>query len=96
MMKNNVKSDMSRVCDGYGCYSSAESEINVKVGPKRSISLSLCERCKTKFDGGHNSEVVSVTDRDIFNETKMMQSLRSAQVRGHGQIAVVENNTSRG
>ena len=86
-MKNNVKSDMSRVCDGYGCYSSAESEIDVKVGPKRSISLSLCERCKTKFDGGRtdlilqNSDVVSVTDHDIFNETKMMQSLRCAQDR---------------
>jgi hypothetical protein len=68
---------VSDVCHGntvkayeiQGCYSMAKSELVVKVGPKETISLSLCDGCKTKFnDRGRtdvmirqqNSEVVSV------------------------------------
>jgi len=68
MTKRNVQPDINNgVCDGYACYSRAISKIAVKVGPKRTISLSLCETCKTKVnDGGttnmmmHNSEVNSL------------------------------------
>ena len=51
MNKNNCQSiDNNYVCDGYGCYSKAISELQVKVGETRTIFLSLCENCSTKFN----------------------------------------------
>jgi hypothetical protein len=47
--KNYQSIDNNDVCDGYGCYSKAISELQVKVGETRTIFLSLCENCKTKF-----------------------------------------------
>jgi len=65
MMKNSMYSDTdNNICDGYGCYSRADYTVQVKVGKGRTISLSLCGTCKTKFEDysnrGNGSEVVSV------------------------------------
>lgn len=49
------------ICDGYGYYSRAESKLAVKVGAKRTISLSLRERCKSKVSGGGTINPKSVT-----------------------------------
>jgi hypothetical protein len=59
IVMNNLQSDNdSAVCDGYGCYSRAKSELAVKVGPKKTISLSLCESCKTKFNEVDRSDAM--------------------------------------
>ncbi|MGB6531259.1 MAG: hypothetical protein WBF33_24390 [Candidatus Nitrosopolaris sp.] len=50
MMKNIMHSDINNICDGYGCHHRAKCKIQVKVGETRTISLSLCESCKTKFN----------------------------------------------
>jgi hypothetical protein len=45
------------VCDGYGCYSRAKCNLIIKVGPKKTISLSLCEDCRTKFNNRSRTDV---------------------------------------
>jgi len=51
LVMNGLQSDIDNaVCDGYGCHSRAKSELIVKVGPKKTISLSLCESCKKKLN----------------------------------------------
>ncbi|MGC2574344.1 MAG: hypothetical protein WA364_22745 [Candidatus Nitrosopolaris sp.] len=52
MSKNNYRSSLDNhdVCDGYGCYAEAISELQVKVGETRTIFLSLCENCRAKFN----------------------------------------------
>ena len=51
MSKNHYQSnDNNYVCDGIGCDSRAISKLQVKVGETRTIFLSLCENCKTKFN----------------------------------------------
>ena len=57
---------VSDVCHGntvkaheiQGCYSRAKSELVVKVGPKKTISLSLCDGCKTKFNDCGRTDVM--------------------------------------
>jgi hypothetical protein len=70
IVMSSLQSDIDNViCDGYGCYSRAKSQLVVKVGPKKTISLSLCESCKAKFNDHsridvtvqqQKSEIVSV------------------------------------
>jgi hypothetical protein len=38
------------ICEAYGCFESATTKINVKVGKVGSISLDLCAGCVKKFD----------------------------------------------
>jgi len=58
IVMNSLQSDIDNaICDGYGCYSRAKSELVVKVGPKKFISLSLCESCKTKFNDRSRTDV---------------------------------------
>jgi hypothetical protein len=55
---NNLQSDFdTAVCDGYGCYSRAKCNLLIKVGPEKTISLSLCEGCKTKFNDRSRTDV---------------------------------------
>jgi hypothetical protein len=70
IVMNSLQSDIDNaICDGYGCYSRAKSELVVKVGLKKTISLSLCESCRAKFNDRSSidatvqqqkSEIVSV------------------------------------
>jgi hypothetical protein len=39
-----------RICDAEGCLAIAEQEINVPVGQIGEISLSVCNKCKPKFN----------------------------------------------
>jgi hypothetical protein len=56
---SNLQSDIDNaVCDGYGCSSRAKSQLEVNVGPKKTISLSLCESCKTKFNDLGSTDVM--------------------------------------
>jgi hypothetical protein len=56
---SNLQSDIDNaVCDGYGCSSRAKSQLVVNVGPKKTISLSLCERCKSKFNDLGRTDVM--------------------------------------
>jgi hypothetical protein len=48
----------SAVCDGYGCFSRAKSQLIVKVGPKKTISRYLCESCKTKFNDRGKTDLI--------------------------------------
>lgn len=36
-------------CEAYGCFASAEEEINVPVGHTGEIYLSVCRNCRSKF-----------------------------------------------
>jgi hypothetical protein len=36
-------------CEAYGCFASAEEEINVPVGQTGEIYLSVCRNCRSKF-----------------------------------------------
>jgi hypothetical protein len=68
MTKSNVQSAINNnVCDGYGCYSRAISKLSVKVGAKRTISLSLCETCKTKVSDGGTTNVMKRSKRRLQN-----------------------------
>jgi hypothetical protein len=59
MSKNYYQSnDNNYVCDGYGCDSRAISNLQVKVGETRTISLSLCESCRTKFNEVDRSDAM--------------------------------------
>jgi hypothetical protein len=53
IIMNNLQSD-SAVCDGIECYSRPDSTFQIKVGEQRTISLSLCQSCKTKISA-HSS-----------------------------------------
>jgi len=97
----NPQSD-SEVCDGYSCYSSASYRVHVKVGKGRTISLSLCENCKTKFEEygvtqQGNKIIIEKHEGDMnenkgcHNGGKIIKSLQSAQVGARGQIAGVLN-----
>jgi hypothetical protein len=58
IVMNSLQSDIDNaICDGYGCNSRAKSELVVKVGPKKTISLSLCESCKVKFNDRSRTDV---------------------------------------
>ncbi|MGC2575782.1 MAG: hypothetical protein WA364_30115 [Candidatus Nitrosopolaris sp.] len=103
MSKNHYQSnDINYVCDGYGCDSRAISKLQVKVGETRTIFLSLCENCRTKFnDRNAVQRGVDLTEYYDWLENKpikrkntslkIKKSLLSAQLRGHGQIGVIED-----
>jgi hypothetical protein len=41
---------LSNVCDASGCFSKATEILEVQVGDLGKVSLSLCKRCRPKFD----------------------------------------------
>ena len=57
MSKNHYQS-IDNNCDGFGCDSKAISKLQVKVGETRTISLSLCESCRTKFNEVDRSDAM--------------------------------------
>jgi hypothetical protein len=44
----------NNICDGHECCSRADCTVTVRVAKGRTISLSLCQSCKTKFSA-HSS-----------------------------------------
>jgi hypothetical protein len=40
----------SNVCEAIGCFAKATVSIKVKVGERGKISLSLCNKCVSKFE----------------------------------------------
>jgi hypothetical protein len=68
---NDLQPDIDNaVCDGYGCYSRAKSELIVKVGPKKTISLALCESCKAKFND-HDTSDVMIQQQNSFSRASV-------------------------
>ena len=50
MSKNTISSEIYNVmCEAYGCYASATTKIELKVGKQGKISLLLCKQCINKF-----------------------------------------------
>jgi hypothetical protein len=50
MSENTISSEIYNViCEAYGCYAKATTEISVKVGQQGTISLQLCKDCVNKF-----------------------------------------------
>lgn len=45
---NQARSD-SRICEAVGCFAQATTTIEVKAGHQRTISLSLCKDCVSRF-----------------------------------------------
>mgnify|MGYP007135461688 CR=1 FL=1 len=39
----------SRICEAVGCFAQATTTIEVKAGHQRTISLSLCKDCVSRF-----------------------------------------------
>ncbi|MDQ6669145.1 MAG: hypothetical protein M3Y53_13110 [Thermoproteota archaeon] len=39
----------SRICEAVGCFEQATTTIEVKAGYQKTISLSLCKECVSKF-----------------------------------------------
>ena len=61
IIKNHGNSTGEISCEALGCDSQAKVNLVVKVGDRGSISLSLCQTCKTKFDkGAFNVDLGSV------------------------------------
>ena len=51
MSENTISSEIYNViCEAYGCYAKATTEISVKVGELGTISLRVCKDCENKFD----------------------------------------------
>jgi hypothetical protein len=50
MSENTISSEIYNViCEAYGCYAKATTEISVKVGELGTISLLLCKGCVNRF-----------------------------------------------
>ena len=50
MSENTISSEIYNViCEAYGCYAKATTEISVKVGQQGTISLLLCKECINRF-----------------------------------------------
>jgi hypothetical protein len=50
MSENIISSEIYNViCEAYGCYAKATTEISVKVGQQGTISLLLCKECINRF-----------------------------------------------
>jgi hypothetical protein len=50
MSENTISSEIYNViCEAYGCYAKATTEISVKVGQQGTISLLLCKECVNRF-----------------------------------------------
>jgi hypothetical protein len=50
MSENTIPSEIYNViCEAYGCYAKATTEISVKVGQQGTISLLLCKDCVNRF-----------------------------------------------
>ena len=43
------KIDDNKICNALGCHLLATNEISLKIG-KKSITIIICERCKSKFE----------------------------------------------
>jgi hypothetical protein len=51
MSENIIPTEIYNViCEAYGCYAKATTEISVKVGELGTISLRVCKDCENKFD----------------------------------------------
>jgi hypothetical protein len=50
MSHSTISSEVNNsVCEAYGCYAKATTEISVKVGELGTISLLLCKECVNRF-----------------------------------------------
>jgi hypothetical protein len=50
MSQNTISCKVNKnICEAFGCYATATTEIEVKVGNKGTISLHLCNNCVNKF-----------------------------------------------
>ena len=50
MSENTIPTEIYNViCEAYGCYAKATTEISVKVGQQGTISLLLCKECINRF-----------------------------------------------
>jgi hypothetical protein len=43
---------INSICEAAGCSNKATVLLSVKVGPERTIQLSLCKDCVSKFEDG--------------------------------------------
>jgi hypothetical protein len=49
ILPNNSFTSNAQICNCLGCSQSADTEISLKIGEK-SITILVCERCKSKFE----------------------------------------------
>jgi hypothetical protein len=55
MSSYNKKTEHNNlICEAAGCFTRATVEIEVRVGPKDTIQLNLCEKCVSEFQDGNN------------------------------------------
>jgi hypothetical protein len=50
----------NNICEATGCFATATTKIDVKVGNQRTISLLLCKNCVGKFDDKNDQRLMDV------------------------------------
>jgi hypothetical protein len=57
MSQGIISSDVNKsLCEAFGCFAEATTEIKVKVGKQGAISLLLCKGCVNKFRDSKGSD----------------------------------------
>lgn len=50
MSQNTISCEVNkRICQAFGCFAEATTEIEVKIGHEKTMTLDLCNDCISKF-----------------------------------------------